>query len=215
MAFDKTQPVPTTKIRNLSTVIPDNFAAIEEADSTFQPYAINLIDRTGASISPVTPDTIATSNILFSKNDGSAIELFCKDASGNVIQLTSAGKIGSSSTNIVCDNLNFNTLTDSNGNARILTAACSWNSATSGSGTLSAINCTLSRGATGIYSITFTTPFSDTNYYVSAIGGPSGTGQRFIYVYSKSTTKVVLQMVNENGSARWDYGSMMVFGGST
>lgn len=88
MAFDNTQPTDTTKIRNLGTVIRPNFVAIEQADSSFEPYAINLIDRTAAAIVPTNPASIATSYSLYSRQDSSATELFGIGPAGTAIQLT-------------------------------------------------------------------------------------------------------------------------------
>lgn len=89
MAFDKTQPTDTTKIRNLGVVIRPNWQAIAEADSTFQPWALNLIDRTGAAIVPTDPAAISTSYILYSKQDsGGNKELFGISPAGNILQLT-------------------------------------------------------------------------------------------------------------------------------
>jgi len=89
MSFDVTQPTDTTKIRNLGTVIRPNWAAIEQADSSFEPYAINYLDRTAAAIVPVTPANIATSYIQFCKQDVSGnTEMFVEDVSGNVTQMT-------------------------------------------------------------------------------------------------------------------------------
>ena len=70
MAFDKTQPTDTTKIRNLGVVIRPNWVAIEEADSTFRPYALNLQNRTPLGVSN-DPASIADTYILYEKDDGS------------------------------------------------------------------------------------------------------------------------------------------------
>ena len=85
MAWDLTQPTNTTKIRNLGTVIRPNWVAIAEADSSFLPYAINLVDRTNAAISPEDPATIAKSSIAYSKQDSNG------DTQAYCINSTDAG----------------------------------------------------------------------------------------------------------------------------
>ena len=70
MAWDITQPTNTTKLRNLGVVIRPNWSAIETADSTFIPEALNLADRTAGVIVPTDPAVIADTVILYSKQDG-------------------------------------------------------------------------------------------------------------------------------------------------
>ena len=89
MAYDKTQPISTTKIRNLSTVIPDNFEAISSADATFKPNAINYADRTADIPLDNDPTVIPASVIAYCKQDGSANpQLYAIDPSTNITQIT-------------------------------------------------------------------------------------------------------------------------------
>lgn len=88
MAYDSTQPTNSTKIRNLGVVIRPNWVAIEQADSSFKPYAINFNNRTELEIS-VDPTAIANSYILYCKTDGAGnSELYGINPNSNVIQLT-------------------------------------------------------------------------------------------------------------------------------
>lgn len=68
MAWDKTQPQNSTKLRNGPAVIRPNWDAIETADSTFIPEALNLTDRTAAGL-PNDPTALADVVILYSKQD--------------------------------------------------------------------------------------------------------------------------------------------------
>jgi len=68
MAFDKTQPQGSTKIRNLGDVITPNWDAIETADSTFLPQALNLADRDALAIAS-DPTAIADAVIAYCKQD--------------------------------------------------------------------------------------------------------------------------------------------------
>ena len=87
-AWDSTQPENTTKLRRLGDVIRPNFKAIESADSTFKPEAINLADRTPL-VSPNDPTAVAASVILYSKQDGAGKpQLYSIDPDSNIIQLT-------------------------------------------------------------------------------------------------------------------------------
>jgi len=88
MAFDATEPTDTTKIRNLGTVIRPNWTAIQTADSSFKPNAINFTDRTVASIA-VNPTAIADAYIAYCKTDASGnSELFGINDLSGVIQFT-------------------------------------------------------------------------------------------------------------------------------
>jgi hypothetical protein len=100
MTFNKTQPADTTKIRNLGVVIRPNWVSIEEGDSSFRPYALNFQNRTPLGVAN-DPDTIADTYILYEKDDGAGNpELFGKDGSGNIIQFTEGGCLGSKNTDI-------------------------------------------------------------------------------------------------------------------
>lgn len=88
MVWDVSQPTDTTKIRNLGTVIRPNWQAIQEADSTFKPYALNLDNRTPLAV-PNDPAAIADSYILYCKDDAAGDpQLFGIDASSNIVQFT-------------------------------------------------------------------------------------------------------------------------------
>lgn len=90
MTFDKTQPTDTTKLRNLGIVIRPNWEAIQSADLSFIPEALNLANRT-----PLAADNDPTANddtfILYSKDDGAGNQQIYSRSpspSSNIIQLT-------------------------------------------------------------------------------------------------------------------------------
>lgn len=88
MAWDNTQPTNTTKIRNLGVVIRPNWVAIEQADSTFKPWAINFTDRTAAGIA-VNPTALAAAYLMYCKQDAAGNpELFGISSANNIIQFT-------------------------------------------------------------------------------------------------------------------------------
>jgi len=88
MSWDNMQPENTTKIRNLGMVIRPNWAAIEQADPSFQPWATNLKDRTEADLS-VNPKALDTAYTLFCKQDSEGNpELFGINSKSAVTQFT-------------------------------------------------------------------------------------------------------------------------------
>jgi hypothetical protein len=88
MAWVKTLPGNTEKIRNLGVVIRPNWEAIEEADLTFKPHALNYNNRTPLGVAN-DPAAIADTHILYCKDDGSANpEMFSIDDTSVISQLT-------------------------------------------------------------------------------------------------------------------------------
>jgi hypothetical protein len=104
MAFDKTQPTNTTKLRNLGVVIRPNWDAIETADSTFIPEALNLTDRTAAGLAN-DPTAISDAMIAYSKQDGSGNpQLYAIDPSSNITQLTGGSSTQASNGKLLLPN---------------------------------------------------------------------------------------------------------------
>lgn len=83
-----TEPTDNTEIRNLGVVIRPNWVAIEEADATFLPKAINLNNRT---VSGPTNDPTAITNafLMYCKEDTSGNpELFGINEASEILQFT-------------------------------------------------------------------------------------------------------------------------------
>lgn len=88
MAFDKTEPQNTTKLRNLGIVIRPNWEAIEEGLESFSPWAMNFADRTALGIAN-DPTAIADTVITYSKQDASGDpQLYAIDPASVITQLT-------------------------------------------------------------------------------------------------------------------------------
>lgn len=88
MVYDATKPANNEKIRNLGVAIRPNWQAIEEADATFKPYAINLANRTPLIV-PNDPAAIANTFILYCKEDASGFpELWGIDKDSNKTQIS-------------------------------------------------------------------------------------------------------------------------------
>lgn len=91
MAFDKTKPEDTEKIRHLGMVIRLNWEAIESGDSSFLPRALNLINRSTAGVTP-DPTVISNSVIVYSKSDSlGKPQLFSINPDAVITQLTGGG----------------------------------------------------------------------------------------------------------------------------
>lgn len=209
MAFDKSQPADDTKIRNLGVVIRPNWQAIEEADSSFRPYALNLQNRTplGASNDPA---LIADTSILYAKDDGAGNpEAYLEDGSGNILQVTEGGRLGGPSTNLTVNNVRFGSSTTNYTVNNIVTAWVKWNSA--GTATAS-FGCTIARPATGVYQITFSTARANTNYVPVATPFNEGNTRMF-KIDDLTTGSFKVYGYNEDNSARSVGGYCLVVGG--
>lgn len=151
MAFDNTQPTNTTKIRNLGVVIRPNWVAIEQADSTFKPWAINFTDRTAAGIA-VNPTALAAAYLMYCKQDAAGNpELFGIDVASNIIQFTKGGRIGLSSQGINALNFIMDSTSFTYGKNQMIVASGSF----AANGTLiSGVNmAAVSHPGTGSYNI--------------------------------------------------------------
>lgn len=209
MAFDKTQPTDTTKLRNLGVVIRPNWVAIEEADSTFRPYALNFQNRTPLGVSN-DPATIADTFILYEKDDGAGNpELYGEDGSGNILQLSEGGRLGGPSTNVKMNNYRFGAGTVDYGQNNIVSAMVRWNSAGTA---LSSFGCSIVRTSTGLYTVTLATARTNTNYWPVACAFDEGNS-RCAKVNILSTTQFTIRIVNDNGSNRDTGGFCHVVGG--
>jgi len=211
MAYDKTQPTDTTKIRNLGVVIRPNWVAIEDGDDTFRPLAVNLQNRT-PSASPNDPVLLADTSKLYCKDDGSGVaETFDMDAAGNIIQMTEAGKLGSQNTGIYTNSISFDGGTSAF--TKILQPS-GWlisNSAgvlQSGSGDL-----TVSRDSAGLYTIGFVVAPATTTFVGFAI--PQNTsGRRSISCQQYTATEFKVRIYsNSTGSNEDEPFQVIVFGG--
>lgn len=209
MAFDKTQPTDTTKLRNLGVVIRPNWVAIEEGDSSFRPYAMNLQNRTPLGVSN-DPATIADTYILYEKDDGAGNpELYGKDGSGNIIQISEDGRLGGPSTDVKMNNYRFGSSTVDYGQNNIVSAMVRWDSS---GNALSSFGCSIVRTSTGLYTVTLTTARTNTNYWPVACAFDEGNS-RCAKVNITSTTVFTVHIVNDNGSSRDCGGFCHVVGG--
>lgn len=215
MAWDKTLPSNTTKIRNYPTVLTDNFSAIEEGDLTLTHWQVNFIERNAVPGAPPPandPTRQDNTMILFSKQDGGGnTELFFLDdrSPANNIQLTENGYIGSSSTKISLNEFTFDSGTTTFNENNVINAHGAFNSA----GAAIYVNaCTVAKAGTGRYNVTFTTPRANTNYAVTAICDDTGNS-RVAKLGNVTVNGFQLHVVQKDGDSR-DIGCrFMVVGG--
>lgn len=212
MAFDKTQPTDTTKIRNLGVVIRPNWVAIEEADSTFQPYAINLTDRDAAALAS-NPTAIATAYIPYCKQDGSGNpEYFGIDASSNVIQFSEAGRIGGPSQNFKMNNFRFGSSTVDYGRNNILSSWIKWTEAGGVLTTVASSRMSVARVSEGLYTFTLTDTRSNANYIPLGNANTGGNSRVFKFG-TQTTTTFRVNIQNGDGTSRDSGGFVAVIGG--
>ncbi len=123
MAWDAAEPQDTTKIKNLGVVIRANNDAIQTADSTFQPYALNYVNRTTIGPIPDTPATIADTSIMYCREGpvSGNPEIFAVNTTDDV-QITSEGRVGSPTTDINAQKIYFGTNTYYNTQRSMVTA---------------------------------------------------------------------------------------------
>jgi hypothetical protein len=161
MPWTPSKPADNEKIRNLGAVIRPNWAAIEQGEV---PYDYLQLQEQGAN-----PTRADNTGWLYSKEFDSQTELFYEDDRNPalVTQLTSNGKLGGSSTNIIFDTLSHDgtfTFNESNFISAwaYFTASSAANLAPS-----SGVNITnRARSSTGIYTVTTSASFANANVCV-------------------------------------------------
>lgn len=218
MAFDNTQPTDTTKIRNLGVVIRPNWVAIEEAESTFRPYAINLQNRTPLP-DDNDPATIADTSIIYCKDDAAANpEAFHKDGSGNIVQLTQAGKLGSSSTDLIGNTFTLGSTSIGLNNSIVAWGRFNYNAANPLATRVtfvnsSGLNTSITYTGVGQYTFTLSPALTNSNYLVFAQPrtGATAIGTQ-IQNISSSSFKVIFWKTSS--TAVDTNGQIIVIGGA-
>lgn len=203
MAFNKAEPQDTTKIRNLGTVIRPNWVAIEEADSSFLPWAINLGNRNVYAPSN-DPTSIADTSIIYCKSDGSNPEAHIIDTSSQVIQITQDGSLGSSSTAIKASSITFDNASISVDNRNCVTAWGYFNSSGVFQYGQNMATASSPNPSTGVYNVETTAVFTTANVGVSLTtfrpGSNTPAGINLVTAPSLSGSKIIFQLETKNRS---------------
>lgn len=218
MAWDKDLPADTTKVRNGPLEIRNNNEAIEEADATFRPYALNLIDR-GSVAPPITnpPATIASTNIVYSRTGAVSglSELYSINPTHDT-QVTHAGRIGSPSTGGTVSGLMYLTKTYDNAQANMVSAWAQCSSAGGFAGFSRSI-ATCTRTGTGAYTLTTDPVFINASVGVMLTCHAGAADVRVINwvtkSYGASIFTVTVTIVNDNASPRDENFDIMLVGG--
>lgn len=206
MAFDSTEPADTTKIRNLGTVLRANFAAQLTGDTTYNPTYVNLAATSN-------PTATADMYRMFSKDVSSKAELHGRDEDGNIIQFTSAGKLGNTSLQTLSSGLSYDdsyfNLQDSH--------ATAWGASTNGTSLAYGYKIsTIAKDGSDVYTCTFSSSFSDAQYVAIPVAFDTGDGTAYTaQILSKAAGsftycfKSGFPATNKNQSAHM----LVVFGG--
>lgn len=206
MTWDKTLPASNSKISSAPGQITANWTAIE--DGTV-PYQKLHLDNLGGDPTPASGFGDVYGNL-----DGSYIELFYENDNADIIQLTSEGKIGTTSQAYLFDTLSHDGTTTYNEDNFITL----WGQVSSAGALVNGTGFTPSRTAAGNYKITFSTAFSDTNYSVvaTAFQNPKPNRFRICMVVEQTSTYCVIntQRNDQTGGSLEDCGfNFMIAGG--
>lgn len=198
MAFDNTQPTNTTKIRNLGVVIRPNWVAIETADSTFKPQALNFKDRTVAGL-PVNPTALSDTFISFCKESAAGnSEFWGIDESSRVIQFSEVGRIGGPSQSFHLNTFRFDSRVQDYSINNVVHA---YGRFSSNGATIVANNCSIVRNSTGRYTVTLS--IAATNSLIVPVATCFDEGDaRIVKVAVTSSSVFTIHVVNESGSSR-------------
>lgn len=215
MTFNAALPAPSTKLRNVS-VITDNFSAILTGDSSFEPYAINLVNRDSIPLGD--PAAIATSYILFGKEDPDGnVEFFGIDPDSNVIQITQAGALGSSTTKLSGSSITFDkgvtTMSKDQQVSGWLRVSGAGAVVAASQNLTPANDLTVSRVSAGLYTIGFTIAPVTTDFVGMATCANTSSRRSISCENYTATTFQVRIYSNSTGSNEDEPFQVVVFGG--
>lgn len=174
MAWNSSKPTNTEKIRDLGTVIRPNWVSLEQGEDAnamvnsnagafVQQYSLALIERDGRAAND-DPATESETLFAYCKQDsGGVAEAHLKDPAGNILQLSSGGKIGSTAMEYEAESISFDGTNTYNENS-VVTA---WGSfAANGAALVTNNGLTCTVDGANVYTVSFVTPLSTLNYSV-------------------------------------------------
>jgi len=200
MVWDKSKPAATDLISDSQGDIQGNFQAVEEGDVPFERLEC-------ANTSP--PATGKADSIyVYGKDANSKAELHARDEDNNEVQLTSAGKMGHTTTDVEMNSYTFDgTVTF----AEQQQIAC-WRVFNDALSVNFGQGCTVTKNSVGNYTITF-----DANVVTTANYAVAGSGSSNVAVnasYNDTTSFTVITRSTTDSNAK-DPGvcSIIVVGG--
>lgn len=203
MAFDSTEPTDTAKIRNLGTLIRANFSAQLSGDTSYNPTYINLATTSN-------PTATADMYRVYSKDVASKAELHGRDEDGNVIQFTTAGKLGNTSLQTLTSGLSYNNsyfnLQDSH--------ATAWGVCSNGTSLATGYKLASISVASNLYTCTFSSSLSDANYAVVITKfNASANDSRIPIIRTKSASSFTYEFRDKDTDPTTIGHMLIVFGG--
>lgn len=215
MAWDKTLPNNSTKIRNYPTVLTANFAAMEEGQSSLQQWKANFIERNAIpSAPPVDPARIDDTMQLYSKqNADGETDLYVIDdrATANVIEISENGRLGGRSQDIVLNDAYFGTDTLGRGIWAVPTIVGSID----GSGGVEAWSEGIA--STSVVSsrrrVTFDAGRITNTNYVVQVTPTTGANTRIATWLNKTTGYVDVRITNQNNTDALVAFDIVIWGG--
>ncbi|CAB4166785.1 hypothetical protein UFOVP844_53 [uncultured Caudovirales phage] len=201
MVWLKDEPTTATKISQLATVITNNQNGIQNGEVPF----VNL--RLTDASNPARNDNFSW---LFGKDPGtSLIELFFEDNDNpaHVIQMTSGGNLGSSTTNILASQISFNS-TFSNNQDSFITAWGVFPASNSPGPIAPSYGKNIAgrtRSSTGVYTIDTNNIFSNANVGVmltvfSASNNPQGINLTGVPTFVGGVVTIPIDIRDRSGS---------------
>ena len=217
MSWDSSLPANSTKIRDYPTVLTNNFAAIEQGDTSLKQWQINFIDRNtvpGAPPPASDPTRADDTMYVYSKTDSAAnTEMFIMDDQNpaNIIQLTTVGSLGNASTAMTTSALKIGTNSFSNNQNNFIwaygTIPAGGGAITGGQGLGTATISTVGSDS-DVYTVTLTRTPSNTNYVVIAMPASARASQSNVRIVnlltgSKTTGQFRLRMQRNGDSTNY------------
>lgn len=213
MAWNKNLPADATKLRLSAGIIRSNWDAIETG---LVPYAKLKLARQAAN-----PTRQNNFGWIFTKNPGTGFsELYYEDDRNpaSVIQLTSAGVLGSSSTAILTTGITFSGKTQVNNQTAIVSAWAQCQGTASGFAGFAYNIASCNRTATGEYTIKTTNNFI--NGSIAFIGTTKQIGSSTPGVlnwltksFSAGVVTITCEIKNRNGQHDDAPFDIMILGG--
>lgn len=118
-AWDKDKPSASTSLANSNPEILANYAALEVAigqDHTFTTGNPDGKHKQVTFTDPIsTPGNVANEGVVYIKDVAAVVELHFKDESGNEIQMSSGGSMGSATTALLANTATFSGAIAANG----------------------------------------------------------------------------------------------------
>lgn len=192
MAWDKTLPANSSKLRVSAGYIRDNWNAIQTGGV---PY-----DKLKLKLQAANPTREATYGWSFTKDPGTGYaELYYLDDRNpaSVIQLTNNGGIGATT-----QLLYGSAVITSGAYQNTQNAFCSAWALVASNGTLTeGFGLTSAKNSAGDYTLTITTPLSSSNYAIVGTVFSTSTRARVLYNYSKAAGNFSVRTQAINASA--------------